>query len=771
MEIRFCTKEDTTPNGKKYLFIHACREDEKLRKEIFEKIFSHEQGFRYCLWYADDPGDVFTRDGKEKLSEMSVFIPLVTEHYFRFFTETHPDISPAGLFESLQQQGTDVLPLLEEAKLIPGFNRIFGELHGIALSLPGAEQMIEEQLKRLLSDDELEERITREAFTGKLFLSYRKKDIKEAKEIMKAVHDTDAAGAAAIWFDEFLVAGRNFNDDILDNLSHCDAMALAVTPHLLEEGNYVRETEYKEAVNRGIHVLPVEAVRTDDDKLEEAFPGIGPRADLHDRQALEGLLEKAGFHGAGSRSAFGEYLLGMAFFIPVNVEKDVQRAIRLFEISAGHDCVEACEQLSRMYVRGVGVKHNPDKAIDYKLKAYRLLMKENITQENIRHLNRLLYDFDGLPLLLKDSGRVSEANEMQEAFHNRIAKSPFRGRDEFILYRVNALTDLANLFYEYDLDSGSQKNTADTQKEFRTIADILNVGNNTGPSEGRLNRAKQYADAATALLDSYHGKDEDMASFLRVVTYNQYADLSKYSGDLDYAIYWKEKAREIIEPLAIRTGNLEYMDRSFEVSNNLGLFYREASMQPAQSAEQRESFSKQSVYNIDMAVSKARQLENLSPDFRGRVVHALSNRALVTDNPGRRKDYALDCYDTFLQILKDLDVDKTEAWTLKHIGGEFSSTVQNIKLYTKKEDRKPVFEKIYGEVPKHTGSDADPSEAAGCLQSVIILILFICIILQVTGLVNITGFMEEKLGPHGTWIGIGILGFLYLLTSIPRRKK
>jgi TPR repeat protein len=119
-------------------------------------------------------------------------------------------------------------------------------------------------------------------------------------------------------------------------------MALAVTPHILEEGNYVREKEYRAARERGKDVLPVEAVHADDKEVEGAFPGIRPRVDMHNRPALEELLKKAGFKGPGSRSAFAEYLLGMAFFIPVSVEKDVERAVRLFKTSADHDCAEAC---------------------------------------------------------------------------------------------------------------------------------------------------------------------------------------------------------------------------------------------------------------------------------------------------------------------------------------------------------------------------------------------------------------------------------------------
>jgi hypothetical protein len=214
----FRTKGDTIPKGKQYIFVHAAPEDQKLRDEVVSKILSLTDGPRYCLWYEEKPEAVFTARGKEELREMAVFIPLITESYFRLVRGNVKGGNAADFIESVQLQGTAVLPVLESSKLLPQFNKAFGELHGVSLSHPDAWRKAEEQLGRFLSDHGLEERITREAFTGRLFLSYRKKDIAEAREIMKAIHDTDAAGAAAIWFDEFLVAGRDFNDDIMENL-------------------------------------------------------------------------------------------------------------------------------------------------------------------------------------------------------------------------------------------------------------------------------------------------------------------------------------------------------------------------------------------------------------------------------------------------------------------------------------------------------------------------------------------------------------------------
>ena len=47
----------------------------------------------------------------------------------------------------------------------------------------------------------------------------------------------------AIWYDEFLIPGENFNEAIEVALKKSGLFALAVTPNLVNEENYVMSTE------------------------------------------------------------------------------------------------------------------------------------------------------------------------------------------------------------------------------------------------------------------------------------------------------------------------------------------------------------------------------------------------------------------------------------------------------------------------------------------------------------------------------------------------
>ena len=97
----------------------------------------------------------------------------------------------------------------------------------------------------------------------RVFLSYRKKDREYALKIMKAVHADERLRDVAIWFDEFLVPGEEYNLAIKNELENSDIVMLLVTPSVLEDGNYVMVHEYPDSVNNGKKIIPVEAVETD----------------------------------------------------------------------------------------------------------------------------------------------------------------------------------------------------------------------------------------------------------------------------------------------------------------------------------------------------------------------------------------------------------------------------------------------------------------------------------------------------------------------------
>ena len=117
-------------------------------------------------------------------------------------------------------------------------------------------------------------------FRAMIFLSYRKKDRLKAQELIKRIHEIDEMYDVGIWYDEFLKAGEDFNEQIDMFLQGSDLFVLAVTPSLLEKGNYVERVEYPQAKEYDKKILPVVLTPTDSETLSERYEGIVTPIDI-----------------------------------------------------------------------------------------------------------------------------------------------------------------------------------------------------------------------------------------------------------------------------------------------------------------------------------------------------------------------------------------------------------------------------------------------------------------------------------------------------------
>ena len=488
------TKGDVSPSGKNPVFIHAMDADNKLRDKVAKLLFMMNNGHTYAVWYGDEPERLYDERGELDYIGASVFIPVVTEHYLSWC------------------------------------NRIGGN-----------------QINRFIPDSELYEAVEKKAFNGKLFLSYRKKDREEALKVMKAIHNTSSASAVAIWFDDFLVAGRDFNDQIEDKIKESDAMALVVTPNLLEKGNYVQRLEYPKAHDKfSKRVLPVEAVETDRGGLSSLYDGIKNISDLNDLDALELLMRQSGF-APPFISRDRDYLLGMAFYLGIHVEKDMERALKLLEGSAKQGNVDALEQMAFFYIAGIGVKRDHDKAIEYKNEARKILVSQMDKQpvESIHRLYKLLYGVDGLSLLLRSRDRCVDARSADGQFLSCMDKISPSELKEYDLYRAQALNHLSDIHFDQNLSSQMIEN------------------------------ALKHARDGIEIIDASKNKYDNEMQFVYAQLLAGQADCYKAQGKASQAERYYKSASEKAISVYRSANDIEYLSLFVSVNINLGMLLRE----------------------------------------------------------------------------------------------------------------------------------------------------------------------------------------------------
>lgn len=324
------------------------------------------------VWY---PGD--EKPDLADLAEMQLFVMPVTRRLLT--TDNHAMTAefPLAIAEHIP-----VLPLMMEDGLNELFNEMCGDLQFLD---PRAQDdttlSFEEKLNKFLDSvligDELAARI-RAAFDAYIFLSYRKKDRKQAQELMRLIHRNDFCRDLAIWYDEFLVPGENFNDAIRDALKKSGLFVLTVTPNLVNELNYVMTTEYPMAVEAGKTVLPAEIEQTDRGALEEKYADIPPCTDARDETALSQALLNALrclALRANDNDPEHNFFIGLAYLGGVDVEVDHDRALKLITSSAEAGLLEAYDKLVEMYRTGMGVARNYMTAIHWQEEKVGLLEK------------------------------------------------------------------------------------------------------------------------------------------------------------------------------------------------------------------------------------------------------------------------------------------------------------------------------------------------------------------------------------------------------------
>ncbi|MBQ9746747.1 MAG: tetratricopeptide repeat protein [Clostridia bacterium] len=364
-----CITNGTT-SLKKKARVWFCAHPED--RDIFLKSVSAEilKIINCAVWYDEEPYAEYDENFFCDLAQMQLFVMPVTEKLLRGGNRAL-DVE----FRYAMEHHIPVLPLMQEQGLEQLFNKKCGDLqfldknNGDVTAISYAEKL-KKYLESVLISDETAKRV-RAAFGAYIFLSYRKKDRKYAQELMRLIHKNEFCRDIAIWYDEFLTPGENFNENIAAALEKSELFVLAVTPNLVNEKNYVMTVEYPEAVRAGKKILPAELVATDRAELAEKYDGIAGVTDARDEVKLAAELSKV--FGTmpvqkNSESPEHRYLIGLAYLGGIDVEKDSARALFLLESAAEKGCEAAMEKLSAMYANGEGVPRDLGKAVEWQKK-------------------------------------------------------------------------------------------------------------------------------------------------------------------------------------------------------------------------------------------------------------------------------------------------------------------------------------------------------------------------------------------------------------------
>ena len=364
------TRANERPQGKPNVYF-TCHPDDFGR--YYEEYAGKLLKLHDCaVWYEAEPEAEYDPEDLElHLSQMQLFVIPVTTKLL-----TRPSRAMDTEFPLAMKKYIPVLPLMMEGGLDGPYYDRFGALQYLDpndrdLTRRSFDEMLETYVKAVLVGSELAGKV-RAAFDAYVFLSYRKKDRKMAQELMRLIHKNPICRDIAIWYDEFLTPGEDFNQAIGAMLEKSDLFALTVTPNLVNEPNYVMAIEYPAALAQNKPILPVEMAKTDRVELEKHYrelPLCVPGTDGEEfRTALMERLKTIAVT-ANDEDPLHNYLIGLAYLDGIDVEVDGERAEQLITGAAQSGLREAMAQLATMYEKGKGVKRDYKKGVEWRRKA------------------------------------------------------------------------------------------------------------------------------------------------------------------------------------------------------------------------------------------------------------------------------------------------------------------------------------------------------------------------------------------------------------------
>ena len=413
------TRRNEDPKAKNHVYISSHPDDRKNCAEILkqELLEIHD-----CAVYQlkEDAGHATIEDLKSYFTEIQLFVVAITSRYL--------DSSCPFLYEEFtyaMENNIPVLPIVMESNLselfIKRMNQVkdgYGNIQfldhtSMDPSEISYEKKLENKVSSILLGDEMLRRI-RSAFSAYIFLSYRKKDRNNAKELMKLIHKIPFCEDYAIWYDEFLSPGEVWSDAIARAMTKSVLVVMAVTPSITEKDNYVVSNEYPYARQTGKPILPAEIIPTNINRLHQLLPDLPETIDCQNEEQLRIALKDAlGIFVQSDkiRSSEENYLLGLAYLQGIDVERDVEKGIKFIEKAADEGLEEALKKLLDIYGEGIGVQKNIQKQLrisEQLTEIYRSRMKKEPSHDNFGDFTESLQKLGELQIKCENYASVEK---------------------------------------------------------------------------------------------------------------------------------------------------------------------------------------------------------------------------------------------------------------------------------------------------------------------------------------------------------------------------
>lgn len=383
MQFQYVLRQgESLTNDKPSIFMYVSPEEESRYRELTDLFLS---AINAVIYYPES-GQISGED--RQWSRFNMFAVLVSDHLIR-----HGRNDFDALCAIAEKHKIPVFLFRISEISFEEFEAAHGCLHVFDATAKEDREGLTAQLRASLfhflgSVEELEE--IKKSFDVQFFLSYRKKDRDFVNTLLRVIHSHPLLRDSAIWFDDALTPGEDYQRAIETELSSSAWFLLLVTNSLLEKDNYVARVEYPMAKQLGKPMIPFRFETPDPAALLEAFPQLPACADIGDADSVTRALDEVclvqNIQSQNNTPAH-LYLIGLAYLWGIGVEKDEPLALSLLSDAAQMGYTEAWLRLGSIYTNGIGVEKDTAKAADF-LEKYLFCKKDLATTPPIDFLNK-----------------------------------------------------------------------------------------------------------------------------------------------------------------------------------------------------------------------------------------------------------------------------------------------------------------------------------------------------------------------------------------------
>ena len=493
-------------NARELYRIFLCAHPDEYNEFVNELTRQIHKNHDCAVFYKSDPWQAVD---EELLCDFNLIIISASRSFL-----TEENVARDKELKAAKEHRLALLPILTDRNTDIEYSEYFGELQYLArFDMGGGSIGYEDKLALYLSEriipTPLIDRIT-SAFAATLFLSYRKVDRVAAQKIIDLIHSTPAFESVAVWYDEYLTLGENFNSSIEAALDKSAIFLLAVTKRLVGEDNYVSLNEFPMAKSKNMPLIPILLEEVEANLLNKRFPDLPETISLDEgERVIEEIGRVLAEKGIKSTPHGSEHLIALAYFMGIYLEKNTDIALCIFKRCAKEGNTDSLSTLASVYSSGEAVKPDLPLAIKYQKKLLKIRKKEYLFTKMALSLKEYMKELAVLTRLYLKSGSFAKAM--------KCAATLARLGDACHIedYKVSVFTELTDI-YEF---SRSEKCIRLAREfiprcDYSTVAALMYKVLRLTAEEKRVALAEEYYDFLISHRQGY-GVDETINAIVR----------------------------------------------------------------------------------------------------------------------------------------------------------------------------------------------------------------------------------------------------------------